>query len=165
MRRTLGIFLFLGFVGTLIGCFTTGKQQPESGSNSGPPTGDKEHTLEYWGKVREALRLTYGPNDNLSQVASVVRRQAETLRQLSIDGVDHELYVAANALAQHQEKLLKTAEDAGYNPITLRSDPVLQKIYLRESQQIITAEESVKALRDKLSSRYGVAFPAIDNPK
>jgi hypothetical protein len=109
----LGIVLFLGFVGTIIGCFTSGSQQPDSGSNSGPPTGDKEQTLEYWGKVREALKLTYGPKDNLSQVASVVRRQAETVRRLSIDGVDRELYVAANSLAQHQERLLKTADDAG----------------------------------------------------
>jgi hypothetical protein len=84
---------------------------------------------------------------------------------LSIDGVDRELYVAANSLAQHQERLLKTADDAGYNPTALRADPVLQKTYMRESQQIIEAEQAVKALRAKLSSRYGVVFPVIDEQK
>jgi hypothetical protein len=162
MRRTLGIVLFVGFAGTVAGCFNPSGKQTETAATAGPPSGDKEHTLDYWSKVRAVMKQKSAQTDNLQQVSSMVEKQAVTIRQLSIDGVDRDLYVAANALAQHQEKVIEVASKAAYTPSMLRADPDLQKTYLRESQQIVAAEENLKALRAKLSARYGVTFPPLE---
>lgn len=161
MRRTLGIVLFVGFVGTIAGCFNT-PSKPEVPSNVGPPTGDKEHTLEYWGKVREVMLLKTTSSE-MRQVASVVQRQTDSVRRLQIDGVDHDLYVAALAVAQYQDKLLKAAEDAGYNRDSLVKDPILRKTYTDACQQIAAAVARLKALQPVLTTRYGVPFAPIED--
>ncbi|HEV3386487.1 MAG TPA: hypothetical protein VG097_16810 [Gemmata sp.] len=163
MRRTLVLVLIVGFTGTIVGCFDMGAKQTESAANVGPATGDKEHTLEYWGKVREVMSQKAARTDNMQQVAVMVRRQADTVRKLQLDGVDHDLYVAALAVAQYQDKVLKAADLASYNPASLRADPELSKEYLDASQHVAAAMEALKALRGKLSVRYGVQFPQIDD--
>jgi hypothetical protein len=161
MRRTLGLVFLTAFVGTIIGCFTKENKQPEP-VVSGRPPGDKEHTLEYWGKVREVMRQKTGSND-MQVVATMVRQQAETVRRLPIDGVDYELCVAACAVAQYQEKMLKAAQAASYNPASLRTDPALKKTYMDACQQIATAMVDLKALHTRLTARYGVTFPPIED--
>jgi len=163
MRRTPVLALLLGFAGMVTGCFDTGVKQPDTPANVGPATGDKEHTLEYWGKVREVMSLKAAREDNMQQVAVIVRRQADTVRQLHIDGVDRDLYVAALAVAQYQDKLLKAADTASYNPASLRADPDLSKEYLDASQHVVAAKEALKVLRGKLSARYGVQFLPIED--
>jgi hypothetical protein len=164
MRRTLGLALLAGFVGTIIGCFSTGTQRPEPVTNVGPPTGDKEHTLEYWGQVREVMRQkTTSPDMNMRQVATLVRHQADTLRKLPLEEVDKELFVAALSVAQSQEKMLTAAEAANFNPASLRADTELRKTYSEAGQQIDAAIARLKALHTKLSARYGVTFPPIDD--
>lgn len=164
MRRTLGLVLLMGFVGMMVGCFTTGSEQPETAATAGPPTGDREHTLEYWGKVRDILRQKMTSSDmNLKQVAGIVRQQADTLRKLPVDGVDKDLFVAALAIAQSQEKMLAAADAAGYTPAALRADPELKKTYSDAGQQVTAAIARLKALHAKLSVRYGVTFPPIED--
>jgi len=162
MRRALALLLCSGFISTTIGCFLPTSQKPEPPPNAGPQTGDKEHTLEYWGKVREVMRQKSGPSDNLQQVASLVRRQADTVRRLSIDGVDRELYETANTIAHYQEKQLKAADTASYNAASLRADPDLSKTYMDAGQHVTAAIEALKTLRSKLSARYGIPFPAVE---
>jgi hypothetical protein len=128
----------------------------------GQPTGDKEHTLEYWGKVRELMQLQSNSSE-LRQVATVVKRQTDGVRSLQIDGVDHDLYVASLAVAQYQDKLLKATEDAGYNLAALRANADLKKTYSDACQQIAAAIAHLKALQPTLSARYGVQFPAIED--
>ncbi|HEV3436325.1 MAG TPA: hypothetical protein VG122_03135 [Gemmata sp.] len=167
MRRTLGLALLTTFVGTIIGCFSTGNEQPEPiATNVGTPTGDKEHTLEYWGKVREVMRQkTPTPEMNMRQVATIVRQEADTLRKLPVDGVDRDLFVAALAVAQSQEKMLAAADTASYNPKALREDPELKKTYTEAGQQTTAAIARLKALHTLLSARYGVPFPPIEDNK
>jgi hypothetical protein len=162
MRRTLGLALLMGLFGSLIGCFTSGSQPPVTVASVGPPTGDKEHTLEYWGKVREAMRLQTTSPD-MRQVAAVVRQEADMVRQLPVDGVDLDLVVAANAVAQCQEKMLAAASTANYNRALLRADPDLQHAYSEALQQTSAAITRLKALHSKLSARYGVTFAPIED--
>ena len=161
MRRTLGFVLLAGLAGIVTGCFTKENKPPEPVVNGRPPA-DKERTLEYWSKVRDVMRQKTSSND-MQAVATVVRQQAETVRRLPIDGVDYELYVGAIAVAQFQEKLLKAAETAGYSPASLRADPTLRKTYTDACQQVATATADLKALHTKLSTRYGVLFPPIED--
>jgi hypothetical protein len=163
MRRTLGQALLVGVVGTIVGCFDTGSKQPENLANVGPATGDKDHTLEYWGKVREVMSQKAARTDTIQQVAVMVRRQADTVRRLSIDGVDKELYETANTIAHYQEKQLKAADAASYNPASLRADPEMSKAYVDAGQHVTAAMERLKALRGILSTRYGVQFPPIED--
>ena len=162
MRRTLGLVLLVGIAAPLVGCFTTEPQPPEPITAVGPPVGEKNHTLEYWGKVRDVMQLK-STSPEMRQVAAVVQRQADTVRKLQTDDVDHDLYVAALAVAQSQEKLLKAAEAAGYSPAALRADPDLKKSYSSACQQIAAATAYLKALQPKLSARYGVPFPPIED--
>jgi hypothetical protein len=162
MRRTLVLALFVGFAGTFVGCFDLGSKQPETAANVGPASGDKEHTLEYWGKVREVMSLKAARTDTIQQVAVMIRRQADTMRRLSIDGVDRELYETANTIAHYQEKQLKAADTASYNPAILKADPELSKTYIDAGQHVAATMEVLKALRGKLSARYGVQFQPID---
>ena len=162
MRRAPGILLLAAVFVTVIGCFTTGSQTVET-ADIGPPTGDKDHTLEYWGKVREVMRLrSDGPSD-LRQLSEAVRKQADTVRHLQIDGVDMELIVAANAVAQSQEKMLKVVDAANCNIANIRVDPELKTSYTSAGQQIATAMANLKALAPRLSARYKVTFPPIDD--
>lgn len=162
MRRTLELVLFAGFVGLMFGCFPMRARQPETPATLGPLTGDKEHTLEYWGKVREVMQLKSNSSE-LRQVAAVVQRQTDAVRSLHIDAVDKDLYVAALAVSQYQDKLLKATEAAGYNPAALRSDPDLKKTYTDSCQQIAAAITRLKGLQPTLSARYGVQFPLIED--
>lgn len=161
MRRTLGLVLLASVIGTTLGCFTTDKK-PEPVGPVGPPTGDKEHTLEYWGKMREVMRLKTASSD-MKQVAAIVQRQADAVRQLPINGVDKELYVAALAVSQSQDKELKAAAAAGYSPSTLRADPELRKSYAEAGQQVAAGVARLKALAPTLSARYGAPFPPIED--
>jgi hypothetical protein len=162
MRRTLGLILLAGIIAPLVGCFT-GKPLPaEPVAGVGPPTGEKNHTLEYWGKVREVMQLKSTSSD-MRQVAAVVQRQADTVRKLQTDDVDHDLYVAALSVAQSQDKLLKAADAAGYSPAALRADPDLKKSYSSACQQIAAATAYLKSLQPKLSARYGIPFPPIED--
>jgi hypothetical protein len=164
MRRTLGLALLTGFLGTIVGCFTTESRQAAPVANVGPPTGDREHTLEYWSKVRDVMRQrTTSPDMNLKQVAAMVRQEADALRKLPLDGVDKDLYVAALAVAQSQEKMLAAADQAGYSPASLRADPELKKAYSDAGQQTTAGITRLKALQATLSARYGVPFPPIDD--
>jgi hypothetical protein len=162
MRRTLGLALLVGIVAPLVGCFTTEPKPQEQVASLGPPTGEKNHTLEYWGKVREVMQLK-STSPDMRQVAAVVKRQADTVRKLQTDDVDHDLYVAALSIAQCQDKLLMAAETAGYSPAALRADPDLKKSYSSACQQIAAATAYLKALQPKLSARYGVPFPPIED--
>jgi hypothetical protein len=161
MRRTLGLVLLASVIGALVGCFTTDKKLEPVGP-IGPPTGEKEPTLEYWNKVREVMRLKTTSSD-MRQVAAIVQRQADAVRQLPIQGVDKDLYVAALAVAQNQDKELKTAEAAGYSPAALRADPELRKSYSDASQQVTAAITRLKALAPTLSARYGAPFAPIED--
>lgn len=160
MRRTLVTIVLAAVLGTIVGCFTTGNAPPDVGQK----TGDKEHTLDYWGKVREVMRLKTTSSD-MRQVAAIIQRQSDTIRQLPLVEVDKELYIAALAVAQCQDKELKAADAAGYSPSTLRADPELRKTYADAGQQVAAAIARLKALAPTLSARYGVAFPPIEDQK
>jgi len=163
IRRTLGLLIFVGFIGTVSGCFDLGPKQPEIPANPGPASGDKEHTLDYWGKVREVMSQKATRTDTMQQVAVMLRRQADTIRRLPIDGVDRELYETANTVAHYQEKQLKAADAASYNAASLRADPELSNTYKDAGMHLTAAVEALKALRGKLSARYGVQFPPIED--
>ncbi len=161
MRRTLGLLSLAAALGSAAACFTTGPQSPEVGA-PGPATGDKDHTLEYWGKVREVLQLRTETQADLRRVSALVRKQADTIRRLPVDGVDTELVIAANAVAQSQEKQLKTADAADYSAKTIRLDPDLKREYVSAGQQTTSALANLKDLAAKLSARYRVSFPPIE---
>lgn len=161
MRRTLGLLSFTVVAGIVVGCFNSPSPRTEPGP-VGKATGDKDHTLEYWNKVREALRARSSSSD-LRQLADIIRNQADTVRRLPSEGVDMDLVVAANAVAQSQEKMLKVADAAGYNLATIRGDQEMKNTYLGAGQQTTSRMEALKALAPTLSARYGANFPPIED--
>jgi hypothetical protein len=162
MRRTLGFVLLVGMTGIGVGCFTPESKSPEAAVKAGPATGDKDRTLEYWDKVREVLQVK-STAVNMRAEAAIVQRQADAIRRLPIDGVDHDLYVAALQVAQNQDKMLKAADAAGFRPSALQGDPELKAAYSAACQQITSATAYLKSLQPVLSARYHVKFSPIED--
>ena len=158
MRRTLG-FILPVVVGGLVGCFGTGERQPAA--DAGPPAGDKDRTLEYWGKLREAM-TPRAKADGLRALTGEVRRQVEAVRNQPVAGVDSELLAAAEELARCQEKVIELAEIADFQIAGLQSSPQMKQAFGEANRQASAATARLKALRAKLSTRYGVSFPVLD---
>ncbi len=161
-RRTWGFVLLGAWMSALVGCFSLGNIKSGAVVDVGPPSGEKDRTLDYWNQVRGAMREKSTATE-LRQVANVVRRQAETIRSLPIDGVDYDLYVSANAVAQSQEKMLTLAEKANYDLAVLRSDAELRKSYPEAGQHTSAAINKLKNLRATLSTRYGAEFLPLED--
>jgi hypothetical protein len=159
MRRTLGFLLPVVVTG-LVGCFSSGERAART-LDAGPPTGDRDRTLEYWGKLRDILRTETRSND-LREVGAVVRHQAEAIRNLSPENVDVELVAAADALVRSQEQVLEAGELAGFNPVAIRGAPEVLRMYTEAGKRSAAATARLKNLGPTLAARYGVAFPALD---
>jgi hypothetical protein len=157
MRRTLG-FLLPILVGGL-GCFFTGGRQPDTAA--GAPAGDKDRTLEYWGKLRGAM-VQQPRSSELRELTNVVRRQVSVVRTQTPDGVDPELLAAAAAFAKSQEKVIELAEVADFQIVGLQSSPQMKQAFGDANRQAVAATARLKALRSRLSARYGVTFPPLD---
>src|SRR5262245_11218025 len=157
MRRTLGFILPL-LVTT--GCFLTGNRQPDA-VDAGPPLGERDKTLEYWGKLRGVMGER-SKSDELRALTKIVQKQVDVIHNEPTEGVDTELVAAAAALAKAQEKVIEVAEIANYQLAGLRASPPAAKQFVEANQQAAAAAARVKALRAKLAARYGIAFPATE---
>jgi hypothetical protein len=159
MRRALGFILP---VVVCAGCFSFGNRQPDAAgaADAGAPTGDRDRTLEYWGKLRGVMGERT-KSDNLRALTNIVQKQVDVVRNQPTEGVDAELVAAAEALAKSQEKVVELAEIADFRFEALRV-PQVAKEFARANQQAGAATARLKALRAKLSARYGVNFPPLD---
>jgi hypothetical protein len=160
MRRTLGFILPVLVSVAGIGCFLTGNKQP-SVTEAGPPTGDRDHTLAYWGKLRGVL-AERTKSDDLRSLTRMIQKQVDMVHNEPIEGVDLELVAVAQALARNQEKVIQQAELADYRMEGLRSSPDAAKQFSQANQQASAMTTRLKELRAKLAARYGVAFPPLD---
>ncbi len=158
MRRAPGFVLPL--LVALTGCFFTGSRHADI-ADVGPATGDKDRTLEYWGKLRGVVGVQT-KSDDLRALTSVVQKQVDFVRDQSTDGVDTELVAAAQALAKGQEKVIQMSEIADFRMEGLRASQVVAKEFWQANQQASAATNRLKALRAKLAARYGVAFTPLD---
>jgi hypothetical protein len=156
MRRTLGLILP---VVVCAGCFSFGKRQGDV-AEAGPPSGDRERTLEYWGKLRGVIGER-SKSDSLQALTNIVQKQVDMVRNEPTEAVDTELVAAAEALAKSQEKVIELAAIADYRFEALRV-PQVAKEFAQANQQASAATARLKSLRAKLSARYGVNFPPLD---
>jgi hypothetical protein len=153
MRRTLGFILPI--LVAAAGCVSTGPLAPSE--DPGPPNGDKDRTLEYWGQLRAAMTQRT-KSDDLRALANLVQRQADTIRGLPTEGVDPELVSAASAVAKCQEKVVEMAEFADFQLAGLRAAPAVAKEFAQANRQASAAAARLAGLHSRLSARYGVAF-------
>jgi len=158
MRRTLGFFLPV-LAGSLVGCFWMGGRQPDTAA--GAPAADKDRTLEYWGKLRGVM-AQQARSSELRDLTNVVRRQVDAVRTQTPEGVDAELLAAAEAFAKCQEKVIELAEVADFEIVGLQSSPQMKQAFGEANRQAAAATARLKALRSKLSARYGITFPPLD---
>jgi hypothetical protein len=160
MRRTLGFILPIIVSVAGAGCFLSGNRQPAV-ADAGPPTGERDRTLEYWRKLR-AVMGERTKADDLRSLTKIVEKQVDVVHNESIEGVDLELVAAAQALAKSQGKVIEVAEIADYRMEGLRASPPAAKQFAQANQEASAAINRLKALRAKLSARYGVNFPPLD---
>lgn len=158
MRRALGFVLPI--LVAVTGCFFMGSRQPDV-VDAGPATGDKDRTLEYWGKLRGVVGVQT-KSDDLRALTSVIQKQVDFVRDQSTEGVDAELVAAAQALAKGQEKVIQMSEIADFRMEGLRISKAVSNEFWQANQQASAATTRLKALRAKLAARYGVAFSPLD---
>ena len=157
MRRTLGMILPILLTAT--GCVSGGLFAPFV--DSGPPNGDKDRTLEYWGKLRGVLSQR-SQSDDLRALTNLVQKQVDVINALPTDGVDPELLSAAQALAKCQEKVIEMAEIADFQMAGIRAAPAVAKQFVQSNQQAGAARAQLAQLHSRLSSRYGAAFAPFE---
>ena len=153
MRRALGFILPILLAAT--GCVSGGLFAPFV--DPGPPNGDKDRTLEYWGKLRGVLSQR-SQSDDLRALTNLVQRQVDVINSLPTDGVDPELLSAAQALAKCQEKVIEMAEIADFQMAGIRAAPAVAKEFVQSNQQAGAARARLAQLHSRLNSRYGIAF-------
>ena len=158
MRRTLGFILPV--LVAVAGCVSGGPFALTE--DAGPPNGDANRTLEYWGKLREVMSQK-SKADDLRALTNVVQKQSDTIRELPTEGVDPELVSAAQALEKCQDRVIEMAEIADFQMAGLRAAPTVAKEFVQSNQQAGAAAARLRSLHKKLSARYGVAFAAIEN--
>jgi hypothetical protein len=150
MRRALG--LLLPVIVASVGCISslpfTAKE------DVGPPNGDKDHGLR--GAMNQRSK-----SDDLRALTNIVRKQAETIRGMSAEGVDPELVAAANAVAKCQDKVIELAEVANFQMAALRASPIMAKQFAEANRESSSAVERLAQQRGRMSSRYGVSFAAL----
>ena len=156
MRRALG--LLLPVIVASVGCISslpfTAKE------DAGPPNGDKDRTLAYWNGLRGAMSQR-SKSDDLRALTNIVRKQAETIRAMSAEGVDPELVAAANAVAKCQDKVIELAEVAAFQMTALRGSPIMAKQFAEANRESSAAVERLAQLRGRMSARYGVSFAIL----
>jgi hypothetical protein len=157
MRRALG--LILPILVAASGCLSSGPFAPTV--DPGPPNGNQERTLEYWGKLRGALSQR-SKSDDLRALTNVVQKQIDVIHSLPTDGVDPELVAAAQALAKCQETVIELAEIADFQLAGIRATPAVAKQFIQANQQAGAARARLAQLHSRLSARYGVAFVAFE---
>ena len=106
MRRTLGFILPI--LVAVAGCFFNGSRQSDI-ADVGPATGDKDRTLEYWGKLRGVVGLQT-KSDDLRALTNMVQKQVDLVRDQSTEGVDTELVAAAQKHAREAHGMELTRE-------------------------------------------------------
>ena len=153
MRRALGFILPILLAAT--GCVSGRLFAPFV--DAGPPNGDKDRTLEYWGKLRGVLSHR-SQSDDLRALTNLVQRQVDVIHSMPTDGVDPELVSAAQALAKCQEKVIEMAEIADFQMAGIRAAPAVAKEFVQSNQQAGAARARLTQLHSRLSARYGVAF-------
>lgn len=156
MRRALG--LLLPVIVASVGCISTLPFTAKE--DAGPPNGDKDRTLAYWNGLRGVMSQR-SKSDDLRALTNLVRRQAETIRGLSAEGVDPELVAAANAVAKCQDKVIELAEVADYQMAALRGSPIMAKQFAEANRDSSAAVAQLSQLRGRMSGRYGVAFGVL----
>jgi hypothetical protein len=156
MRRALG--LLLPVIVASVGCISslpfTAKE------DAGPPNGDKDRTLAYWNGLRGAMGER-SKSDDLRALTNLVRKQAETIRGMSAEGVDPELVAAAHAVAKCQDKVIELAEVADFQMAALRASPTMAKQFAEANRDSSAAAARLAELRGRMSGRYGVAFAVL----
>jgi hypothetical protein len=141
------------------GCTTTGPFAAVE--DPGPPNGDKDRTLEYWNALRGVMSQRSN-SDDLRALANLVKRQAETIRSLSAEGVDPELVGAAAAVAKCQEKVIELAEVADFQLAALRASPAIARQFAQANQQASAAVARLAQLHARLSARYGTTLSPFE---
>jgi len=141
------------------GCTSTGPFA--SVEDPGPPNGDKDRTLEYWNGLRGVMSQRSN-SDDLRALANLVRRQAETIRSLSTEGVDPELAESAVSVAKWQEKVIELAEIADFQLAGLRASPAIAKQFAQANREASAAATRLAQLHARLSARYGTTFSPFE---
>lgn len=154
MRPALG-FILPVLLAVTAGCLSGGPFAPSE--DPGPPNGDKDRTLEYWGKLH-AVVSQRSKSDDLRVLANLVQKQVDVIRALPTEGVDPELVSAAQALAKCQERVIEMAEIADFQMVGIRAAPAVAKEFVQSNQQAGAARARLAQLHSRLSARYGVAF-------
>lgn len=125
--------------------------------DAGPPNGDRDSTLEYWGKLHGVMSVR-SKSDDLRALTNIVQKQIDVIRETPTEGVDPELVAAAEALAKSQEKVIEVAEIADFQMAGLRASPVAAREFGLANQHASAAAARLAHLGPKLSSRYSVPF-------
>lgn len=153
MRRALACMIPFVFAAT--GCLWSGPFG--SFEDVGPPNGDPDRTLAYWGKLHNVMSMRT-KSDDLRALTNIVQKQIDVVREASTEGVDPELVGAAEALAKCQEKVIEVAEIADFQMAGLRASPVAAKEFTLANQQAGAAAARLARLGGRLSARYKATF-------